>query len=51
MGLANVARRRDPQLAEFYRWLMTERGHNHISATTAVARKRLRAWAIATSGR
>ena len=31
---------------------MTERGHNHISATTAVARKlACRAWAIATTGR
>jgi transposase len=49
---ANVARRRDPQLAEFYRRLMTERGHNHISANTAVARKlACRAWAIATTGR
>jgi transposase len=49
---ANVARRRDPQLAEFYRRLMTERGHNHISANTAVARKlACRAWVIATTGR
>ncbi len=48
---ANVARRRDPQLAEHYRRLMTERGHNHISANTAVARKlACRAWAIATTG-
>jgi len=47
---ANVARRRDPQLAEHYRRLMTERGHNHISANTAVARKlACRAWAIATT--
>jgi len=49
---ANVARRRDPQLAEHYRRLMVERGHNHISATTAIAHKMAcRAWAIATSGR
>ena len=48
---ANVARRHDPQLAEHYRRLMTERGHNHISANTAIARKlACRAWAIATSG-
>jgi len=48
---ANVARRRDPQLADHYRRLMTERGHNHISANTAVARKlACRAWAIATTG-
>ncbi len=49
---ANVARRHDPQLAEHYRRLMVERGHNHISANTATARKlACRAWAIATSGR
>ena len=49
---ANVARRRDPQLAEHYRRLMVERGHNHISANTAIARKLAgRAWAIATTGR
>lgn len=49
---ANVARRRDPQLAEHYRRLMSERGHNHISANTAIARKlACRAWAIATNGR
>jgi transposase len=48
---ANVARRRDPQLAEHYRRLMVERGHNHISANTAIARKlACRAWAIATTG-
>jgi len=47
---ANVARRRDPQLAVHYRRLMTERGHNHISANTAVTRKlACRAWAIATT--
>ncbi len=50
--VANVARRHDPQLAEHYRRLMVERGHNHISANTATARKlACRAWAIATSGR
>ena len=49
---ANVARRRDPQLAEHYRRLMTERGHNHISANTAIARKlACRAWVIATTAR
>jgi len=49
---ANVARRRDPQLAQHYRRLMVERGHNHISANTAIARKlACRAWAIATTGR
>lgn len=49
---ANVARRHDPQLAEHYRRLMCERGHNHISANTAVARKlACRAWAVATTGR
>ena len=49
---ANVARRHDPQLADHYRRLMTERGHNHISANTAIARKlACRAWAIATTGR
>ena len=36
---ANVARRRDPHLAVHYRRLMVERGHNHISANTAVARQ------------
>lgn len=49
---ANVARRRDPQLAAHYRRLMCERGHNHISANTALARKlACRAWAVATTGR
>jgi Transposase IS116/IS110/IS902 family len=49
---ANVARRHDPQLAEHYRRLMIERGHNHISANTAIARKlACRAWAIATTDR
>lgn len=49
---ANVARRHDPQLAAFYQRLMTERGHNHIKATCAVARKLVcRAWAICQTGR
>ena len=49
---ANVARRHDPQLAQHYRRLMCERGHNHISANTAVARKlACRAWAVATNSR
>jgi hypothetical protein len=49
---ANVARRHDPQLADHYRRLMTERGHNHISANTATARKlACRAWVIATTGK
>lgn len=44
---ANVARRRDPQLAAHYRTLMVERRHNHISACCAVARKLVtRAWAV-----
>lgn len=43
---ANVARRRDPQLAAFYWRLMVERRHNHIKATCAVARKlATRVWA------
>jgi transposase len=47
---ANIARRHDPQLAEHYHRLMCERGHNHISANTAVARKlACRAWAVAVS--
>jgi hypothetical protein len=49
---ANVARQHDPQLAETYRRLMVERNHNHISATTAVARKLVcRAWAVLHTGR
>lgn len=48
---ANVARRYDPQLAEFYQRMMCERGHNHIQATCAVARKLVcRVWATLTSG-
>lgn len=49
---ANVARRHDPQLADHYRRLMTERGHNHISANTAITTKaRLPSLGIATTGR
>jgi transposase len=49
---ANIARRHDPQLAVFYQRLMVERGHNHIQATCAVARKlACRAWAICQTGR
>jgi transposase len=48
---ANVARRRDPQLAVFYQRLMVERGHAHIQATCAVARKlSTRVWATLTRG-
>ncbi len=48
---ANVARRHDPALAEFYRRLMVERRHNHISANTALARKLVcRAWAVLHTG-
>jgi transposase len=48
---ANVARTRDPQLAEFYRRLMIERGHCHTKANCAVARKLVaRTWATITSG-
>jgi hypothetical protein len=36
---ANVARAHDPQLADFYRRLMVERGHCHTKANCAVARK------------
>ena len=44
---ANVARHYDPELAAFYRKLMVDRHHNHISATTAVARKlACRAWSV-----
>jgi transposase len=49
---ANVARRHDPDLAAHYQRLMVERGHNHISANCAVARKlACRAWAVLASGR
>jgi transposase len=48
---ANVARQHDPQLAATYRRLMVERNHNHVKATTAVARKlACRAWAVLHSG-
>jgi transposase len=48
---ANVARAHDPQLAEFYRRLMVERGHCHTKANCAVARKLVaRTWATITSG-
>jgi transposase len=48
---ANAARMVDPQLAEFYRRLMVERGHCHAKATCAVARKLIgRTWATITSG-
>jgi transposase len=48
---ANIARRHDPELAEFYRHLMVDRRHNHIKANTAVARKlACRAWAVLHTG-
>jgi transposase len=48
---ANVARVHDPQLADFYRRLMVERGHCHTKANCAVARKLVaRTWATLTSG-
>ncbi len=48
---ANVARRRDPQLAAHYRKLMCERGHTHIKANCAVARKlAARTWAVLQTG-
>lgn len=48
---ANVARRRDPQLAAHYRKLMCERGHTHIQACCAIARKlAARTWAILQTG-
>ncbi len=44
---ANVARHHDPGLAAHYRRLMCDRGHTHISATSAVARKlACRAWKV-----
>jgi transposase len=47
----NVARTVDPQLADFYRRLMTEHGHCHTQASCAVARKLVaRTWATLTSG-
>lgn len=48
---ANVARRRDPQLAFHYRRLMCERGHSHIQANCAVARKlAARTWKTLQTG-
>ncbi len=48
---ANIARRHDPQLAAFYWRLMVERGHNHVKATSAVARKLVtRVWATLVTG-
>jgi transposase len=48
---ANVARQYDPQLAAFYQRMMCERGHHHIQATCATARKLVcRVWATLTSG-
>ena len=47
---ANNARMVDPQLADFYRRLMVERGHCHAKATCAVARKLIgRVWATITN--
>lgn len=49
---ANVARRRDPELAACYRRLMVERGHNHMKANCAIARKLVtHVWATLTRGR
>jgi len=49
---ANIARQHDPQLAEQYRRLMVDRGHNHTSATCAVARKlTCRIWAVLNNGK
>lgn len=48
---ANVARQFDPQLAAFYQRMMCERGHHHIQATCATARKLVtRVWATLRSG-
>ena len=48
---ANVARRRDPDLAAHYRKLMCQRGHTHIQANCAIARKlAARTWAILQTG-
>ncbi len=48
---ANAARTVDPQLADFYRRLMVERGHCHTKATCAVARKLIgRTWATISRG-
>lgn len=49
---ANIARQRDPQLAEFYHRLMVTRSHHHIQATCAVGRKlAARVWATLETGR
>jgi transposase len=48
---ANVARTRDPQLAEFYSRLMVQRGHCHTKANCAVARKLVaRTWSTLMTG-
>lgn len=48
---ANVARQNDPQLAAFYQRMMCEKGHHHIGATCATARKLVtRVWATLTTG-
>ena len=48
---ANIARRRDPHLAAHYRKLLCERGHTHIQANCAVARKlAARTWAVLQTG-
>lgn len=48
---ANAARTVDPQLADFYRRLMVERGHCHTKATCALARKLIaRTWATISRG-
>ena len=44
---AEASLRHDPGLAAHYRKLMSDRGHTHISATTAIARKLAgRAWKV-----
>ncbi len=49
---ANVARRQDPQLAAHYRKLMCERGHTHVQANCAVARKlAARTWKVLQTGK
>ena len=46
-----MARQFDPQLAAFYQRMMCERGHHHMQATCATARKLVcRVWATLTSG-
>jgi hypothetical protein len=47
---ANIARRHDPELADFY-WRLIVNRNNHIKANTAVARKlACRAWAVLQTG-